>query len=537
MAKQIITGNKAREKIRIGVQKLSDIVSITLGPKGRNVGLDKKWIDPQVLHDGVSIARDIELEDPFENFAAKLVLQASAKTNDKAGDGTTTSAFLTNEIIARGVQALRSRLFHKSVNPMTMKKGIELATREAIALLKKYSKPTKSMKDIEHIATLSSSSPEIGAMVAQAMEKVGKEGVIIAEESSIAGIELEVKEGMQFDKGFISPLLVTDPNKMTAVLVTPHLLITTHSVMNASDIAVFLRKFTEETKRAEIVIIAPMIGGTALATLILNKDRGGIIPLAIQAPAIGLRQRDILEDIATLTGGKVVDRDQTKFDDITIDMLGKADSVMSDEHHTEIVGGFGDSEKIKQRADAIRTAIEGNVSDFEKVQLRERLSRLVSGAAIIKVGGMTEVELKERKERVIDAIEATKSATEEGIVAGGGITLLRIAKDLKHLKNPNHDIQIGINIIREALQQPIVKLLTNAGEDVKKIFIGMLNIQDYGYNIETEQFGNMIDMGIIDPTKVVRNALENASSIAALLLTTEAILCEITEKEKQNEPR
>lgn len=536
MPKQIIKGKEAREKMLSGVKQLSEVVTITLGPKGRNVGIDKKWVEPKVLHDGVSVAREIELSDPFENYAVKLVQQTSNRTNDRAGDGTTTSTLLAGEMIELGMKKINE----DGVNPMTMLKGIKLAVDEVVAILEKDSRVLKNNDEVKQIATISAADEVVGELIAQAIAKVGKEGVVTADkESTIMGIELEVKEGMQFNKGYASPLFVTNPDKMEATVETPYILVTDYPIVNALEIIGFVKRFVEELNRREIVIIAPEIDGAGLQNIILNKVRGGIDPIAIRAPGFGGRQKDILEDIAALTGAQVIYRDKVKLEDAPIDMLGRADRVWCDAENTQIIGGMGDAKTIEARAESIREAIKKTTSDFEKTQLKERLSKLVSGAAIIKVGGLTEVEIDEKKERVIDAIEATKSALEEGIIPGGGVELFQIGEELSDLKNKNPDIQAGIDVVIQTLNKPFRKIMSNAGEDADKMSSSLQeydgDIEAYGYNVETEKYGDLYKMGVIDPTKVTRNAVQNAASVAGMILTTEFVVVDLPEKESLKE--
>jgi len=537
MPKQIIRGEEARKKLLSGVTQLADTVTITLGPKGGNVGIEKKWIEPKVLHDGVSVAREIELPDPYENFGAQLVKQASGETNDKAGDGTTTSTLLAKEIIEAGMKKI-----NEGRNAMTMKKGIELAVDKIIEIIKEDSIEIKDNKKVEQIATISSANPKIGRIIAEAVNKVGKDGVITSEkDSSIMDIQLEIKEGMQFDKGYVSPALVTDPDKMIAELPMPYILVTDYTIVNALEIIGFIQRFVKKHNARELVIIAPEITGAGLQNLILNKVRGGIDPLAIKSPGFGPKQKEILEDIAVLTGAEVVYREKVKLEDAPLDCLGRADLVWSDAEKTRIVGGMGDAIKIQSRADSIKKEIEKSKSEFEKTKLKERLAKLISGAAIIRVGGMTEVEISEKNERVIDAIEATKSAMEEGIIPGGGIELFQIKEELQGLKDDDEDKQAGIDIVIQALDKPLKKLLSNAGlvDKSNKIIEQLLNDESeteaYGYNIETEEFGDMFKMGVIDPTKVTRSAIQNAASVAAMILTTEFIVVEIPDKNKKDE--
>lgn len=532
MAKQILKGKELRKKLLSGVEQLADTVSITLGPKGRNVGLDKKFIEPIVLHDGVSVAREIELPDSFENFSAKLVQQASSKTADRAGDGTTTSTLLAWKIIEKGFKKMEE----EDVNPMTMRKGVEIATNYLTSELKKISKEIKNQKEITQVATVSSASNELGLTIGEAIGNIGKDGTITVEESVKVETTVEYKEGMEFEKGYISPYFCTDKNKMESEILSPHILLTDMELTSALDTAKILDVLVGELKREDIVIIASHVDGTALTTLIINKDRGSIKPLAVFAPSFGQKRKNILEDIAILTGGVVLTKELgIKFDEIKKEHFGRADSVWADGDKTKIIGGFGEPKKIEERIQHIRDQIKEEESDFEKEKLKERLARLTSGAAIIKVGAMTEVELSDKKERVIDAVEATKAALEEGIVPGGGVNFLKLYQNMKDLKNENKDIQAGIDIVKESLLEPIKKLLANAGEDADKIIKLLIssNTENYGFNVETEEFGDMIEMGIIDPTKVTRNAIQNSTSVAAQILTTEAVVCDIPEKKAE----
>ncbi len=531
MAKQIITGKKCREKILSGVKQLAEVVCITLGPKGRNVGLDKKWIEPRVIHDGVTVAKEIELPNPFENFGAQLVRQAAGKTADRAGDGTTTSTLLAWKMIEAGIKEVNN-----GANPMTIKDGMEIARDFLLKRIKELSKEVKDKSEIEQIATVASASPELGKMIAEALNKVGKEGVITVDVSERIDTQVEYKEGMEFDKGYMSPYFSTDTEKMTAELENPHILITDQVVLSASDIAVFLENFVKTTNRKEIVIISPSVEGAALSTLVTNKLRGGILPLAVYAPAFAERRKEVLEDIAVLTGGTVISKEvNMKIEEVTIAQLGKADRVWCNADKTKIIGGMGSSEKITARANQIRDLIAKSDSDFEKSKLKERLARLISGVAIIKVGATTELELNDKKERVIDAVEATKSALEEGVIAGGGVILWRLSKEMESLKNEDKDIQKGINIVQQSIISPITLLIENAGKDPDMILTILEIDKDYntGFNVMNQEVIDLIKAGIIDPTKVVREALINAISVSSLILTTEAIVTELPENKKE----
>jgi chaperonin GroEL len=534
MPKQILSGDAARAKLLSGIQQLADTVTITLGPKGRNVGIDKKWIEPQVLHDGVSVAREIELPDSFENFGAQLVKQAASKTNDKAGDGTTTSTLLAYEMIKAGFEAVE-----KGANPMVLTKGMDLAAKEAVRLISEMSEDISGEDKIKQVATISAQREDIGEVIAKAFAKVGKDGVITVEESAKTEIDIEYKEGMEFDKGYVSPHFAYAADGSSEIE-APLILLADFPISVASDLAMCLKKITEETKRQEIVIIADNIDGPALMTLLLNKERGGIKPLAIQAPGFAEKRKEMLEDIAVLTGATVVSRAKNmKLDEFNIDWLGKADKVVSNATSTKIIGGFGTPEKIGERATLIRSQIEQSSSEFEKEKLKERLARLVSGAAIIKVGASTEVELKERKERVIDAVEATKSALLEGIVPGGGVTLSQVSNELisnwKRHGSPKlpKDAEIGWNIVAFSLIEPQAKLLKNAGLSLISFADEHGTLQfmpGEGIDVIAEKIVNMKEVGIIDPTKVVKNSVLNSVSVASMILTTEAIICDIEEE-------
>lgn len=532
MAKLIVRGKEAREKILSGVKQLAETVCITLGPKGRNVGLDKKWIEPRVIHDGVSVAKEIELPDKSENFAAQLVRQAAGKTADRAGDGTTTSTLLAWKMIDAGIKEINN-----GANPMTIKEGMEKAKDFLVKRIKELSKTIKNKSEMEQIATVASASPELGKMIAEALNKVGKEGVVTVDVSERIDTQVEYKEGMEFDKGYISPYFSTNTDKMIAELESPHILITDQVILSASDIGVFLENFVKATNRKEIVVIAPSVEGAALSTLVTNKLRGGINPLAVYAPAFAERRKEILEDIAVLTGGTVISKEANmKIEEVKVEQLGRCDSIWTSADKTKIIGGMGDPDKITARANQIRDLIEKTDSDFEKSKLKERLARLISGVAIIKVGATTELELNDKKERVIDAVEATKSALEEGIIAGGGVVLWRLSKELALMKveNIEKDAQLGINIVQKSIGEPIKLLVVNAGEDPDKILSVLEIDENYnnGFNVMNKEVVDLIKSGIIDPTKVVRSALENAISVASLILTTEAIVTDLPEDEK-----
>jgi chaperonin GroEL len=541
MAKQIIRGRIAREKLLNGVKELTDTVVVTLGPKGRNVALDKKWIAPTVIHDGVSVAQDIELPDPFENMGAQLVKEASSKTNDKAGDGTTTATLLAYEITRLGMEKIQDRDFYffrlPGRNPMTMKKGIDLAVQEVTKLLQEQTQTVETRGKIQQVATISSANAEIGKLIADAMDKVGKDGVITAEKGTTATTEVEYKEGMEFDKGYASPYLITNADKMEAEVIAPYIILYSGDLRHAQDI-MFLQKILKAGAN-DIIIIADTIEGDALTSIILNKERFNIV--AIQSPSFADRRKQMMDDIAVLTGATVISKETGKtLDDFEVTDCGRADRVWCDESTTRIIGGMGAPKKIQERIDQLKTRIEKETAEFEKVKLKERLAKLASGAAIIKVGAQSETEMKELYERVVDAIEATKSAVEEGIVAGGGIALLNISNKLKKLKSKDKDIQAGITVVREALRAPFNRIIGNAGLDAKYVreFIEdhvatAMGDPDFGYNVETGEYENMFVMGVVDPTKVTRLAVQNAASVAAMILTTEGLVTDLPEDRKQ----
>ncbi|OGD93370.1 chaperonin GroL, partial [Candidatus Curtissbacteria bacterium RIFCSPHIGHO2_01_FULL_41_44] len=519
---------EARAKLKSGVDKLAYAVATTLGPKGRNVALDKKWGAPNVVHDGVTVAKEIELEDPFENMGASLVKEAASKTSDVAGDGTTTSVVLAQAMVEEGLKNITA-----GANPMILKKGVEKATDTVVTELKKMAKKVAGQDEIEKIATISAADPQIGKMIAEALQKVGPDGVITVEEGKGLELSVDYKEGMEFDRGFVSPYFVTDPDKMQAVVEDAYILITDQKVASLSDLLQFLENFVKISK--DLVIIADEVEGEALATLVVNKLRGTFNVLAVKAPGFGDRRKEMLEDIATLTGGVVISEDMgRKLESVTIEDLGKADRVVSDKDNTIIVGGKGAKSAIEGRIKQIRNEITTTESDFDKEKLEERLAKLSGGVAVINVGAATEIELKEKKERVDDAVHATKAAVEEGYVVGGGVALLRAMKSLDKLGlNNDTDERIGVEIVREALEKPLSMLAKNAGVDsgwaVKEVEKAHGNI---GLNALTGKFEDLVLAGVIDPVKVTRTALQNAASIAMMILTTEALITDLPEKEK-----
>lgn len=530
-AKQLLFGDDARVKLMSGVNKLSKAVVTTLGPRGRNVALDKKWGAPNVVHDGVSVAKEIELEDAFENMGAQLVKQAAEKTNDIAGDGTTTATLLAQQIVANGMKHIAA-----GSNPMLMKRGIDQAVETVVAELLKVKKEIKP-EEWEKVATISAQNSTIGAKIAEALTKVGKDGVIEVEEGKTMEIEIDHKEGMMFDKGYASPYFVTDADNMEAVIDNPYILITDQKISSIADLLPFLEKTIKLSKN--IVIIADDIDGEALATLVVNKIRGAFNILAVKAPGFGDRRKAMLQDIAVLTGGSFISEETgRKLDSVTPEDCGRADAVRSDKDNTSIIGGKGAKASIDARIAVIRREIDKTTSDFDREKLEERLAKLAGGVAVINVGAASEIELKELKERVKDAVGATKAAIEEGVVAGGGVALLRASAALNKLKGETVDEEVGIKIVREALEQPMRWLAKNSGQDdgwiVKQVMANKGNA--YGYNVATLEFGDMLEQGILDPVKVTRSALQNAASVAAMILTTEALVTDLPEKEKPAAP-
>ena len=526
MAKQIVFGEEARRALKKGIDTLAGAVKVTLGPKGHPVALDKKWGAPLVIDDGVTIAKEIELPDPFENMGAQLVKEAATKTNDACGDGTTTSTILAHAIITQGFKNIAA-----GAEPMELKRGLEKATQAIIDELKKKSTEVKGKEQIAQVATITAKDKKIGDLIAEVMEKVGKDGVITVEESKGVAYETEYVEGMQFDRGYISPYFVTNAEKMETMIEDPRILITDKKISAVSDLLPSLEKILQVSKN--LVIIAEDVDGEALATLVVNKLRGTINVLAVKAPGFGDRRKEMLEDIAVLTGAKVISEEiGRKLDSVTAEDLGQARRITADKDKTTIVEGKGSDEAIQARIKQIRAQIEETTSDYDKEKLQERAARLASGVAVIKVGAATEVELKERKHRVEDALSATRAAVEEGILPGGGVALLNAMSVLDKLQAKD-DEATGVDILRKAVEEPIRWIAENAGKDgsvivdaVKKSPAGV------GYDAETDEFGDMVKKGIIDPTKVVRSALQNAVSIAAMVLITESLVSDIPEKEK-----
>ncbi|AYE34665.1 chaperonin GroEL [Clostridium septicum] len=526
MAKILKFGEEARRSMQIGVDKLADTVKVTLGPKGRNVVLDKKFGAPLITNDGVSIAREIELEDPYENMGAQLVKEVATKTNDVAGDGTTTATLLAQAIIREGLKNVTA-----GANPMLIRNGIRMAVNTAVEEIKNISKPVEGKEDIARVAAISAADEEIGKLIADAMEKVGNEGVITVEESKSMGTELEVVEGMQFDRGYVSPYMVTDTEKMEAVLDNPLILITDKKISNIQEILPILEQIVQAGKK--LLIIAEDIEGEAMATLVVNKLRGTFTCVAVKAPGFGDRRKEMLQDIAILTGGTVIAEELgVELKEVTIDMLGQCESVKITKENTTIVNGRGNSEAIKDRVHQIKVQIEESTSEFDKEKLTERLAKLAGGVAVVKVGAATETELKERKLRIEDALAATKAAVEEGIVPGGGTAYVNVINKIAELKSDVSDTQVGINIILRALEEPMRQIAANAGVEGSVIIEKIKNSEALvGYDALNGTYINMIKAGIVDPTKVTRSALQNAASVASTFLTTEAAVVEIPQKE------
>jgi chaperonin GroEL len=527
MAKQIIYGEDSRQAILRGVNSLANAVKVTLGPKGRNVVLDKKFGSPTITKDGVTVAKEIDLKDPLENMGAQMVREVASKTSDIAGDGTTTATVLAQAIFREGAKNVVA-----GANPMELKRGIEKAVEVVVDELKKQSKPV-SGQAIAQVGTISANSDEtIGRIIAEAMEKVGKDGVITVEEAKSMETSLEVVEGMQFDRGYLSPYFVTDPERMEVVVENPVILIHEKKISSMKDLLPLL----EQVARAgrPLLIIAEDVDGEALATLVVNKLRGTLQAAAVKAPGFGDRRKAMLEDIATLTGGRAITEDLgIKLENIKLDDLGKAKKVTIDKDNTTIVEGSGSQQAIEGRVKQIRTQVEETTSDYDREKLQERLAKLVGGVAVIKVGAATETEMKEKKARVEDAMHATKAAVEEGIVAGGGVALIRAGKVLDGLKLEG-DQKVGADIIRKAIDEPLRWIAANAGQEGSIVVSKVRDVKgDEGYNAATDKYENLVSAGVIDPVKVVRTALQNAASIASLLLTTEALVSEIPEEKKE----
>ena len=530
-AKQITFGEDARRRLKSGVDVLAESVATTLGPKGRNVALDRKFGSPTITHDGVTVAKEIELEDPFENMGAQLLKEAATKTNDIAGDGTTTSTVLAHAMVTDGLKSLAA-----GSNPMLLKRGIESAAKTVAEAISKQSIDVTTKEEIAAVAAISAQDREIGELIAEVMDKVGKDGVITVEESKGLEFETEYVEGMQFDRGYISPYFVTDPENMEAVVEEPYLLIHDKKISAATDIVPILEKLVQIGKR-DLVVIAEDIDGEALATLVLNKLRGMLNVVSVKAPGFGDRRKAMLQDIAILTGGTVITEELgRKLESVTVNDLGKAGKIVVTKDDTTIIEGAGETDRIKGRIEEIKVEIDRSTSDYDKEKLQERLAKLAGGVAVIRVGAATETELKEKKHRVEDALSATRAAVEEGIVPGGGVALINAMDSLKKVKGANDDETIGINIVRNSLEVPMEGIAENAGKDGAVVIESVRRQQDeadnknIGYDVLTEEYVDMVESGIIDPAKVTKGALENAASIAAMILTTEALITDIPEE-------
>ena len=532
MAKQLKFGSEARAALKRGMDVLANAVVTTLGPKGRNVALDKKWGSPTITHDGVTVAKEIELEDPFENMGAQLLKEAATKTNDIAGDGTTTATLLAHVLIEEGMKNVAA-----GANPMLLKRGIFVAAERVANAIKDASVEVNTKENIAAVAAISAQDPEIGELIAEVMDKVGKDGVITVEESKGLEFETEYVEGMQFDRGYISPYFITNPESMEAVIEDAYILIYDKKVSSAQDLVPILEKLVQKGVR-NLVIIAEDIEGEALATLVVNKLRGLLTGLAIKAPGFGDRRKAMLQDLATLTGGHVITEEEgRKLDSATLEDLGRADKVITTKDDTTIVGGHGNDALIQGRIEQIKTEMDHSTSDYDREKLQERLAKLVGGVAIIRVGAATETELKEKKHRVEDALSATRAAVEEGIVPGGGVALLNALKVLDEIKMDYPDEQTGVTILKKALEMPIRKIAENAGEDGAVILAEVRRKQasrknpHVGYDVMKGEYVDMLEAGIIDPAKVTKGALLNAASVAAMVLSTEALITDIPEPE------
>jgi chaperonin GroEL len=530
MPKQLYFNEEARRALKRGVDTIAEAVKTTLGPRGRNVAIDKKFGAPTVTHDGVTVAKEVELKDPFENMGAQLLKEAATKTNDVAGDGTTTATVLAQAIVNEGLKVVAA-----GANAMLLKRGLDRGAEALVASIKASATPVRDRADIAHVATNSAADSEIGDLIAEVMEKVGKDGVITVEESKGVAFEKEYTEGMQFDRGYISGYMVTNVERQEAELDDPYILITDKKISSIQDILPVLEKVLQVTKN--FVIIAEDVDGEALATLVVNKLRGTINALAVKAPGFGDRRKAMLQDIAILTGGTVISEEiGRKLDSATIEDLGRARKVVATKDDTTIVEGKGDEAAIRARIEQIRAQIETTTSDFDREKLQERLAKLAGGVAVIKVGAATEPELKEKKHRVEDALSATRAAVEEGIVPGGGVALINAIPALDSVKVEHEDEKVGLQILRRALEEPLRVLARNAGEDGSVIIASVRRMQEekgdrtIGYNVLTGEYGSMIEQGIIDPVKVTRSAVQNAVSIAGMILTTEALITDIPEE-------
>ena len=530
-AKQLAFSDEARQKMLVGINKLAAAVVTTLGPKGRNVAIDRSWGAPNVIHDGVSVAKEIVLEDKFENMGAQLVKEAASKTNDITGDGTTTATLLAQHIASKGMKYVTA-----GTNPMIMKRGIDRAVEAVVAELRRLAKPVKE-EDWEKVATISAQNEVIGKKIAEALKLVGKDGVVEVEEGKTLEITIEHKDGMEFDKGFASPYFVSDPDHMEAVIENPYILVTDYKISNIQDMLPFLEKFMTVSKN--LVLIADDVEGEALTTLVVNKLRGTFNVLAVKAPGFGDRRKAMLQDIAILTGANFVSQETGRqLKDVAIEDLGQADSVRSSKDATRIVGGKGKKNDINARVAQIESEIENSTSDFDIEKLNERKAKLTGGVAVIQVGASTEIEMKNLQERVKDAKGATKAAIDEGIIPGGGVTLLKAAKVLAKLEAENEDEQTGIDLIKQVLQEPIRMLAVNSGFDAGYVLHQVLNqtSPNYGFNALTNQFGDLVKDGVIEPAKVAIVALQNAASVGSMILTTECLITDVPEPEKPAMP-
>jgi len=536
-AKQLEFGEEARRKLRAGIDVVNEAVATTLGPKGRNVAIDRKFGSPTITHDGVTVAKEIELEDPFENMGAQLLKEAATKTNDIAGDGTTTSTVLAHAMVTEGLKTLAA-----GANPMMLKRGIEVASKKVAEQIKAQSINISTKEEIANVASISAQDRQIGDLIAVVMDKVGKDGVITVEESKGLEFEQEYVEGMQFDRGYISSYFITDTDHMEAVINDPSILVYDKKISAAQDLLPLLEKLVQVGKR-DLVILAEDVDGEALATLVLNRLRGTLNVLAVKAPGFGDRRKEMLQDIAILTGAELISEETgRKLDTVTPKELGHAEKVVADKDNTTIVGGKGDPKAIKGRVEQIRVEIENTTSDYDKEKLQERLAKLQGGVAIIRVGAATETEMKEKKHRVEDALSATRAAVEEGIVAGGGVALINAMPALDEIKMDSYDEQTGVNIVRKALEFPMRRISANAGFDGSVVVENVRQAQTkeknnkFGFDVLQEKYVDMVKAGVIDPAKVTRGALENATSIAAMILTTEALITDIPEEEKPAPP-
>ena len=532
-AKQLAFAEDARSRLKAGVDALANAVVTTLGPKGRNVALDRKFGSPTITHDGVTVAKEVELEDPYENMGAQLLKEAATKTNDIAGDGTTTSTVLAHAMVSDGLKNLSA-----GANPMMLKKGIERAAKEVSESINDMAIDVTTKEEIASVAAISAQDTDIGELIAEVMDKVGKDGVITVEESKGLEFETEYVEGMQFDRGYISPYFVTDPENMESVIEEPYVLIHDKKISAATDIVPLLEKLVQVGKR-ELVVIAEDIDGEALATLVLNKLRGMLNVLAVKAPGFGDRRKAMLQDIAVLTGGTVITEELgRKLESVTINDLGKSGKVSSTKDDTTIIEGGGESDKIKGRIEEIKVEIDRSTSDYDKEKLQERLAKLSGGVAVIRVGAATETELKEKKHRVEDALSATRAAVEEGIVPGGGVALINALKSIVKLSDDEFDVNTGIKVVRSALEAPLRGISRNAGQEGAVVLESVRRKQEeakndrIGFDVIASEYVDMVEAGIIDPAKVTKGALENAASIAAMILTTEALITDVPEEDK-----